>query len=355
MMPVAAVTRRMRLPSAMSAFPLPSSATPETIERLALVAGPPSPEKPDAPVPASVVMIPLPAATRRIRFPKASAMSTLPAGSTASATGYDRLALVAAPPSPPDPPFPANVVMTPVAPSTLRTRLLSLSAISTWPPKATTAAPDGKRKRALVAGPPSPLNPNDPLPASVEMAPVAASIRRTRWLCISATSKLQSPSNTTPNGCMTALAARPPSPLYPAVPLPARVEINHCGCAWSEAATDAELVRLTVLLAVAVVVTVDDSVLVPVGEAATVAELVELIVLLAVAVDSKSVLDTEAVPLALAVIVVDNEAAVVLMDAVVEGVENPTGFGVRVRVTVGKGVAPRLSDIVGESGINGLA
>ena len=227
MMPVAAATRRMRLlPSPMSTFPLPSNTTPPHGDTLALVAGPPSPLYPYPPLPASVVMMPVPAATRRTRRPIESAMITFPLGSTASATGYCRLALVAAPPSPldADTPLPANVVMTPVTPSTLRTRLLSLSAISTRPPSPT-ATPEGKRRRALVAAPPSPLNPNDPLPASVVTIPVAASILRMRWLCISATSRLQPPSKPSPNGCITASAATPPSPPYPAVPFPARVEM----------------------------------------------------------------------------------------------------------------------------------
>ena len=68
------VVRDERLPSL-------STATPMAPFSCALVAGPPSPEKPGVPLPATVVMIPL-AETLRMRV--SSAMNRLPAPSTAT-------------------------------------------------------------------------------------------------------------------------------------------------------------------------------------------------------------------------------------------------------------------------------
>ena len=65
--------RRMRsLPmSAMNTLPLPSTATPYGLSKLALVPGPPSPLKlplnKPTPFPATVVITPVPAASRRTR------------------------------------------------------------------------------------------------------------------------------------------------------------------------------------------------------------------------------------------------------------------------------------------------
>ena len=53
--------------SAMSTLPPPSDAIPDGPAKLALVPGPPSPLKPETPVPATVVMTPVPAASQRMR------------------------------------------------------------------------------------------------------------------------------------------------------------------------------------------------------------------------------------------------------------------------------------------------
>ena len=74
--------------------------------------------------------------------------------------------LDAGPPSPENPatPVPATVVMVPFR--TMRMQLLLESAIYTAPDDAT-ATPCGKFSVALVAGPPSPENPARPVPAKV--------------------------------------------------------------------------------------------------------------------------------------------------------------------------------------------
>ena len=61
--------------------------------------------------------------------------------------------------------------MTPVARSTARTRWLPTSQISSRP-SGSIATLCGWRSCARDAGPPSPENPGEPVPASVEMTPV---------------------------------------------------------------------------------------------------------------------------------------------------------------------------------------
>ena len=79
--------------------------------------------------------------------------------------------------------MPATVVMIPAG-LTMRTRLLPVSAMYTSP-AASTARPAGSfaphwgRRAALVARPPSPENPNWPLPAIVAIVP-SGLITRTR-------------------------------------------------------------------------------------------------------------------------------------------------------------------------------
>ena len=110
-------TSRIRLfwASAKKTFPELSTATPRGLFMDAETAGPPSPEKPAAPLPASVVMMP-PADTFRIRLLKVSAMKRFPAASTATPLGSFNDAEVAGPPSPekPSTPLPATVVMMPL-------------------------------------------------------------------------------------------------------------------------------------------------------------------------------------------------------------------------------------------------
>ena len=68
-------------------------------------------------------MVPLPAATFRIRWLCVSAIKMLPEPSTATPLSWCSLAEVAAPPSPESPLLvPATVVMSPVEALTLRTR-----------------------------------------------------------------------------------------------------------------------------------------------------------------------------------------------------------------------------------------
>src|SRR5437870_2533722 len=92
----------------------------------AFVAGPPSPEPPWIPLPATVVIVP--PDTIRTRAFLLSAMYRLPEESTDTLEGPFNEALVAAPPSPEKPtvPLPATVVMVPL--DTLRIRLLAGSA-----------------------------------------------------------------------------------------------------------------------------------------------------------------------------------------------------------------------------------
>ena len=143
-------------------MPAPSTATP-AVSSAALVAGPPSPEEPcKVPPPATLVMIPLVETLRMWLLPR-SAMNRLPAPSTATPSGQFSCALVAGPPLPEKPgvPLPATVAMMPLG-KTLRMRLLPVSAINRLPVLSTaTAAGPGKQhtrscNRALVAGPPSP-------------------------------------------------------------------------------------------------------------------------------------------------------------------------------------------------------
>src|SRR5664280_2833214 len=88
------------------------------MRRGAATAGPPSPfgelEGPMEPLPATVLMMPA-GVNLRMRLLSESEMYTLPAASTAMALGPDRSALVAGPPSPPKPEYwvPAILVTTP--------------------------------------------------------------------------------------------------------------------------------------------------------------------------------------------------------------------------------------------------
>src|SRR5438132_666514 len=105
-------------------------------------------------------------------------MNRLPAVSTATPDGAPSLALVAGPPSPEKSaytPLPATVEMIPPG-VTLRIRLVSLSAMNRFP-AASTETPDGVASQALVAGPPSPENPACPFPATVVIVPLGVTFR----------------------------------------------------------------------------------------------------------------------------------------------------------------------------------
>src|ERR1700683_507561 len=141
----------------MKRLPEASTVTPKGEHNDAEVAGPPSPEKPQLPLlllPAEVVMLPL-ADTFRIRLLYLSAMKIFPEASTATPEGLFNDAEVAGPPSPDKPavPLPATVVMIPLA-ETFRIRLLPESAMKRFP-EASTATSAGPND-AEVASPPSP-------------------------------------------------------------------------------------------------------------------------------------------------------------------------------------------------------
>ena len=95
----------------------------------------PSPEKPVAPSPATVVIMPMEASTQRTRLLSVSAINRLPSLSRTMPQGKLRLAPVANPPSPEKPfiPFPTTVVMMPEDASTRQIRELSLSAMNRLP------------------------------------------------------------------------------------------------------------------------------------------------------------------------------------------------------------------------------
>lgn len=118
------------------------------------VAGPPSPESPGLPLPATVVMIPS-GVTFRTRLADCSAMKRLPCESTAIARTVSKLAAVAGPPSPVVlVPPPATVRMVPSA-VTFRTRPPFNSPMYRFPCWST-AIPIGVYNCATVARPPSP-------------------------------------------------------------------------------------------------------------------------------------------------------------------------------------------------------
>ena len=104
-------------------------------------------------------------------------MNRLPTPSTATPAGKNSRAAVAGPPSPLKPllPVPATVVMTPAV-STLRIRWFHVSAMKRLPAPST-ATSAGKNSRAAVAGLPSPLNPWLPKPATVVMTPAESTLR----------------------------------------------------------------------------------------------------------------------------------------------------------------------------------
>src|ERR1700733_13805421 len=114
-------------------FPDASIATPAGILSMALVAGPPSPPKPEIPLPATVLIIPVTASTRRTLLvelkPPPPLLATvqesdkymLPAESNFTSHGSASWAAVARTPSPPVPP-PATVVIIEELAFTARTR-----------------------------------------------------------------------------------------------------------------------------------------------------------------------------------------------------------------------------------------
>src|SRR5262249_46056800 len=144
----------------------------------AAVAGPPSPLVPATPVPATVTMVPF-TPTARIRWSPVSATYTDPSDAPATPVGAESLAATAGPPSPHaarglahGDPVPAIVVIVPLG-ATRRTLWLPVSATST-DPSCPVATPCGADSFAATAGPPSPLDPAAPVPATVVMTPDAS-------------------------------------------------------------------------------------------------------------------------------------------------------------------------------------
>lgn len=113
-------------------FPLRSNLSDRAEVKRALTAGPPSPLNstillgPTALVPATVLITPLPASTRRIRLLVSSAMKRLPSLSTAMLSGVTNCAFSADPPSPARPrfPLPATLDIMPVPASMRRIKWL---------------------------------------------------------------------------------------------------------------------------------------------------------------------------------------------------------------------------------------
>ena len=151
----------------------------------AAVGTPPSPLKPAVPVPATVVIVPS-ASTLRTRWLLASAMYRLPLLSNTMSWGLSICAIVAGPPSPLKPALPgvpATVVITPAV-SILRMAVFHESAMYRLP-EASSAKPWGALIWAMAAGPPSPLWPPVPVPATVVITPAVSTLRM-RWLLVSA-------------------------------------------------------------------------------------------------------------------------------------------------------------------------
>jgi hypothetical protein len=163
--------------------PLGSTAILDGLFSVAELADRPSALKPETPVPAKIIMVPF-GHTLRMRLLSVSAMKTLPVVvSTATSTGFCKVAEVAGPPSSMElsTSVPATVVIVPFD-HTLRMRWLKASAMKMLPVVESTATPSGLCKVAEVAGPPSPLKPPDvPLPAQVMMVPFGHTWRM-RWL-----------------------------------------------------------------------------------------------------------------------------------------------------------------------------
>src|SRR5580692_7863667 len=135
------------------------------------------------PLPATVAIFPE-AATFRTTLLLISEIYRFPDASVAMPYGEPICALVAAPPSPVWPqqlPLPAIVVMFP-EPSTFRTREFPVSRMYRLP-DGSNATPCGPFNWALMAGPLSPENPVPPVPATVEMVPLAVTFR-TRLLFV---------------------------------------------------------------------------------------------------------------------------------------------------------------------------
>ena len=162
----------------MTIFPYSSTAMPFGVVNAAYIARLPSPLNPVIELPATVIMIFVPARRTRILLLLVSEKYTFPGASTAIPEGRLRVASVPSPPSPLKlaTPVPAIVEISFVPKVSLRMRWLLWSAMYTLPAESADM-PDGALRRELVAGPRSPAKPATPLPAIVITVPVVFIIR----------------------------------------------------------------------------------------------------------------------------------------------------------------------------------
>jgi hypothetical protein len=146
-------------------------ATPTGPNTHAAGPGPSSPQVSRFPLPATVTSTRLTASTTRTRDAPVSAMNTSPVvGCTATPFGRHNDAAAASDPSgaKADVPLPATVVMVPLDANTRRIRSLPRSAIKTSPVRGSTATLVGESRQHAdeLASPPSPAKHAVPLPES---------------------------------------------------------------------------------------------------------------------------------------------------------------------------------------------
>jgi hypothetical protein len=182
--PLAASIRRTLFAPRSMTMTAPSGAThtPAASTTHAAEAGPPSPESTAAPQPMMLRMTPVAKSTTRTP-PVQDTYSDRSSGSNAIPVG-DRPASAEGPPSPDGPavPAPATRLMTPAR---VTRRIRNRSAMYTVP--ATSTARDvGVSSCARVAVPPSEENPATPVPARVRTMPADGTANRTRWYVASA-------------------------------------------------------------------------------------------------------------------------------------------------------------------------
>lgn len=132
----------------------------------ALAAGPPSPPKPEVPVPAMVITAPVAVLTRRMRWPaKSDTASSSPELAAATATGSLCVAAVPIPSAPPGVPLPDKVPTAPEEVFTVRILLQKRSARYSTCPLVLRAREKAWLKVALEPTPAS-AHPAVPFPAN---------------------------------------------------------------------------------------------------------------------------------------------------------------------------------------------
>ena len=136
------------------------------------------------PVPTTVVITPVDASTLRMRLLLVSVMYMLLSLSSTTSRGAFNVALVAGPLSPVNPPVvvatPATVLIIPLETVTLRMMLKPDLSPKYILPALSRFIPAGNLIVAEAAAPPSPLEPAVPVPAKLFMTLVEAVILRTR-------------------------------------------------------------------------------------------------------------------------------------------------------------------------------